>query len=73
MSHVADAPLSAKLGPVNCLSDVERLDAETILARENFGMFRRQIRPNMIWGWWTQEVAWQLSVATSASFQMFAC
>ena len=51
MSYIADEPI---------LSDVETLDAQTVLARENFGMFRRAIRPNMIWGWWTQEVAWQL-------------
>jgi hypothetical protein len=60
MSYIADAPISAKLGGVDCLSDVELTDAKTLLARDNFGVFRRQIRPNMIWGWWTQEVAWQL-------------
>ena len=68
MSYIADAPISAKLGPVICLSDVETLDAQTLLARENFGMFRRQIRPNMIWGWWTQEVAWQLHRFSRLSF-----
>lgn len=29
-------------------------------ARENFGIFRRLVRPNMLWGWWTKEVANQL-------------
>jgi Terminase large subunit, T4likevirus-type, N-terminal len=29
-------------------------------AREDFGLFRSLIRPKMIHGWWTQEVAWQL-------------
>jgi hypothetical protein len=60
MSYIADAPISAKLGHVNIFSDVEFDDTKTLLARENFGLFRREIRPNMIWGWWTQEVAWQL-------------
>lgn len=30
------------------------------LAREDFALFRRLIRPKMIWGWWTEEVARQL-------------
>ena len=47
--------------PIRQLLDGKELD-DLILgyAREDFGMFRRQIRPKMIWGWWTQEVAWQL-------------
>jgi hypothetical protein len=26
-------------------------------ARNDFGVFRRMIRPNMKWGWWTDEIA----------------
>jgi hypothetical protein len=59
-SYRAIAPISAKLGGLELLSDVEFDDAKTLLARDNFGLFRREIRPGMIWGWWTQEVAWQL-------------
>ena len=39
---------------------VELDDIKINLARQNFGLFRKEIRPSMIWGWWTQEIAWQL-------------
>jgi hypothetical protein len=42
------------------LSDAEYDDVMVLEARKDFGLFRRQIRKGMIWGWWTQEVAWQL-------------
>jgi predicted phage terminase large subunit-like protein len=29
-------------------------------AAKNFPLYRNVIRPNMIWGWWVEEVAWQL-------------
>lgn len=29
-------------------------------ARNDFGVFRRMIRPNMLWNWWTDEVAREL-------------
>jgi hypothetical protein len=41
-------------------------DAELFLgalyqqARNDFSVFRRIIRPNMLWGWWTEEVAREL-------------
>jgi hypothetical protein len=65
MSYIADMPISAKLDSDALLSRVKFSDAQyndwvILKARENFGLFRKQIRPNMIWGWWTQEVAWQL-------------
>jgi hypothetical protein len=42
------------------LSDAEYNDVAILEARKDFGLFRRLIRKDMIWGWWTQEVAWQL-------------
>jgi hypothetical protein len=42
------------------LSNAEYNDVAILNAREDFGLFRKQIRKGMIWGWWTQEVAWQL-------------
>jgi len=27
------------------------------LAREDFGIFRQLIHPEMLWNWWTDEVA----------------
>jgi predicted phage terminase large subunit-like protein len=29
-------------------------------ARNDFSVFRRLVRPNMLWGWWTEEVAREL-------------
>jgi hypothetical protein len=55
MSYAADALLVRAN-----LSDAEYNDWVTLEARKNFGLFRREIRPNMTWGWWTQEIAWQL-------------
>jgi predicted phage terminase large subunit-like protein len=60
MSYIADAPISEKLSGFDIFSEVEVNDTKTILARTHFDIFRRQIRPGMLWGWWTQEVAWQL-------------
>jgi hypothetical protein len=51
-----DADVLAKLN----LSNAEYNDVAILNAREDFGLFRKQIRKDMIWGWWTQEVAWQL-------------
>jgi hypothetical protein len=53
--------LSQMHAPIQQLMTEQELDdLALIYAREDFGLFRRAIRPNMIWGWWTQEVAWQL-------------
>jgi hypothetical protein len=65
MSYIADAPISARLDSDNFLaklnlSNAEYNDVAILEAREDFGLFRKQIRKDMIWGWWTQEVAWQL-------------
>jgi hypothetical protein len=60
MSYAAEAPISAELCAKALVSDVELDDIKINLVRQNFGLFRREIRPHMIWGWWTQEVAWQL-------------
>jgi len=60
MSYAAEAPISAELGGTALLSDVEFDDIKINLARQNFGLFRREIRQGMLWGWWTQEIAWQL-------------
>ena len=60
MSYTADAPISEKLSGFDIFSEVEVNDTKTLLARNHFDIFRRQIRPGMLWGWWTQEVAWQL-------------
>jgi hypothetical protein len=64
MPSVADMqiaePVPARIRAREVLSDAELTDFKTLQAREDFGVFRREIRPNMIWGWWTQEVAWQL-------------
>src|SRR6266404_1104868 len=42
------------------LTEAEWNDSIIVSARDDFGLFRRQIRPHMIWGWWTQVVSWQL-------------
>jgi hypothetical protein len=65
MSYIADEPISARLDSDNFLaklnlSNAEYNDVAILNAREDFGLFRKQIRKGMIWGWWTQEVAWQL-------------
>jgi hypothetical protein len=60
MTYIADAPISAELSGFDIFSDVELTDTKTLLARDHFDIFRQEIRPGMLWGWWTQEVAWQL-------------
>jgi hypothetical protein len=53
--------LSQMHAPIQQLMTEQELDdLALIYARKDFGLFRRQIRRGMIWGWWTQEVAWQL-------------
>ena len=54
MSNDAEALLRSKM------SNVEFNDVAILKARDDFYLFRQQIRKDMIWGWWTQEVAWQL-------------
>ena len=44
------------LGP---LAD-QYLGAYYALATDDFGLFRQLIRPDMLWGWWTDEVAHEL-------------
>jgi hypothetical protein len=51
-----DAEFLAKLN----LSNAEFSDVTILNARDDFGLFRRQIRKGMLWGWFTQEVSWQL-------------
>ena len=36
------------------------LGAYYALARDDFGLFRQLIRPDMLWGWWTDQVAGEL-------------
>jgi hypothetical protein len=38
----------------------QHLDALNRLAREDFGVFRRVVRPDMLWGWWLDEIAREL-------------
>jgi predicted phage terminase large subunit-like protein len=65
MSYIADQPISAKINHDALLARAKMSDAEyndwvTLEARNHFDLFRREIRPNATWGWWTQEIAWQL-------------
>jgi hypothetical protein len=60
MSYIADAPLSKKRGLPDWFNDAELDDVQINMARSNFGLFRKEIRKGMLWGWWTQEVSWQL-------------
>jgi hypothetical protein len=60
MSYAAEAPISAEYGSKDCFSETELKDVRTLQARDHFVLFRQEIRPYMIKGWWTQEVAWQL-------------
>jgi hypothetical protein len=44
--------------PLATLLSTEELDDLSLLmARRNFGLFRQMVRPGMLWGWWTEEVA----------------
>lgn len=46
--------------PVRKYTDKDLAQLEELIqarARENFAFYRRYIRPDMVWGWWTEEVA----------------
>jgi hypothetical protein len=50
MSYIADEPISSSFVSRAKFSDVEYNDWTILEAREDFGLFRRQIRKGMIWG-----------------------
>jgi predicted phage terminase large subunit-like protein len=54
---MTDLPQQKKLTSEEIEELAESYRAE---ARENFAVFRRHIRPDMLWGWWTEEVAQEL-------------
>src|SRR5262245_28660828 len=45
------------LDNVRLFAEAERAQAE---AREHFFAFRRYIHPDMVWGWWVQQVSLEL-------------
>jgi hypothetical protein len=60
--HLKEQQSSRKRTTSACPADAAAPRTIIYLGSQNFAMYRRLIRPNMVWGWWVEEVANQLQV-----------